>query len=221
MENSLTHITLNNVQIPISIKRQDRKSVRFKFSDTTCHISAPFFLSDEKIVEICLEKKSWLIKAYEQATHLKKLNEMNRILGHEVTITYIESESLSYQFNDSHLRIYKTKRLSEESALKKIKEMMAFDLILPLLSEVQQEMNVHINSVHIRQLKSSWGRCNSKKDISLSLKLLECPIEFIRYVCIHECAHTRHMNHSPDFWDEVKRYCPNYKVIRKSYRYTL
>lgn len=33
-------------------------------------------------------------------------------------------------------------------------------------------------------------------------------------VIVHELAHRRHMDHSVLFWEEVKRYCPDYKVYR-------
>jgi len=32
----------------------------------------------------------------------------------------------------------------------------------------------------------------------------------VRYLLIHELAHTLHMNHSPRFWQRVGRHCPDY-----------
>ena len=31
------------------------------------------------------------------------------------------------------------------------------------------------------------------------------------YVVVHELAHRKYMNHSKEFWAEVKKYCPEYK----------
>lgn len=45
--------------------------------------------------------------------------------------------------------------------------------------------------------------------------LLNVGEELLDYVVIHELAHRRHMNHSADFWAEVEKYCPDYKVQRK------
>ncbi len=214
-------LNFDDVSIPVLIKREKRKSLRFKYVGSTCHINAPSFLTDEQIIQFCDEKRRWLVKNYERALLLEDLDQRNMILGKEVELVYHLAKELSYELIDSHLHIYKSNRLSEASAYSKVKDMMAFDVILPLLSDVLQEMNLTMNSVNLRVLKASWGRCNSKKDITLSTKLIERPLEFIRYVCVHECAHLKEMNHSKNFWTLVENYCPDYKSIRKQSTYTL
>lgn len=55
------------------------------------------------------------------------------------------------------------------------------------------------NKVYIKNNKSNWGSCSSKKNINLNLKLVLLPQELIDSVILHELCHLRYLNHSSEF----------------------
>ncbi len=68
----------------------------------------------------------------------------------------------------------------------------------------------------IRTMSSRWGVCNIRDNsVTLNTKLIEYEIDKLDYVIIHELSHFIHFNHSKEFWEQVSKYTPNYKQMRK------
>jgi len=74
----------------------------------------------------------------------------------------------------------------------------------PQLDFFSRKYALDYNKVTIRGQKTRWGSCSSQKNISLNYKLLFIEKDLADYVLLHELAHTRHLNHSADFWGLLK-----------------
>jgi len=83
------------------------------------------------------------------------------------------------------------------------------------LMELAGTHGLKVQRVSIRNQKSRWGSCSRRGTISLNWRLIQTPETVRDYICLHELAHLRHMNHSTRFWQEVERLCPNYRESEK------
>ena len=84
------------------------------------------------------------------------------------------------------------------------------------LKFLASEHDFYYQTTKITHASSRWGSCSSRGTISLNIGLMNFQFELIDYVIIHELCHTRHMNHSTNFWREVEKYDPNYKSHRNT-----
>ncbi|WP_333791945.1 SprT family zinc-dependent metalloprotease [Muricomes intestini] len=101
----------------------------------------------------------------------------------------------------------------QELTAKEIKNIK--DKIVGRVQYYGKIMGVTWGRITIRNQKTRWGSCSAKGNLNFNYQLFYLQPELLDYVVVHELAHRRHMNHSPEFWREVECYYPNYKECRK------
>ncbi|TCJ15566.1 M48 family peptidase [Parasulfuritortus cantonensis] len=66
--------------------------------------------------------------------------------------------------------------------------------------------------------RTRWGSLSAKGVVGLNWRLVKATPAEIDYVVRHELAHLRHRDHSPAYWREVARLCPDYRAARARLR---
>ena len=73
-------------------------------------------------------------------------------------------------------------------------------------------IKVKSKSFAIVNSPTTWGTCNSNRELTFNYKLSMADLAVIDYVVIHELCHLMHLNHDRSFWREVGKYDKNYKA---------
>jgi len=76
-------------------------------------------------------------------------------------------------------------------------------------------IKVNPKSINIKTVKTIWGSCSAKGNITFCTRLALVPPDLLEYLAVHELCHMIHMNHSQRFWSEVEKYIPDHKERRK------
>ena len=84
----------------------------------------------------------------------------------------------------------------------------------PRVLELAARHGLTVRRITVRNQKSRWGSCSRRGTISLNWRLIQTPAFVSDYICLHELVHLRQMNHSPKFWREMERVCPDYRMAR-------
>lgn len=86
------------------------------------------------------------------------------------------------------------------------------------VSTISQKMGLTPSAVKINSAKSHWATCSHLSSLNFTWYCIMAHPEAIDYIIIHELCHMRHFNHSPEFWAEVEKYCPDYKTHKSHLR---
>jgi len=78
--------------------------------------------------------------------------------------------------------------------------------------EIAAALGFEYERVRIKNQRTRWGSCSSKRNLNFNLRLMMTLPDAIDYIIIHELCHLVHMNHSPAFWALVAKHCPSYKI---------
>ena len=84
-------------------------------------------------------------------------------------------------------------------------------LCLTRLEHYNQHYSLTYNRVAIRNTRSRWGSCSSKKNLNFNYRILFLPSELQDYLIVHELCHLQEMNHAAGFWALVAEQVPDYK----------
>jgi len=85
--------------------------------------------------------------------------------------------------------------------------------LAPPLLQLADALNYSVDRVVIRCQRTRWGSCSTRGTVSLNCSLVFLRPEVVRYLFMHELAHTKHMNHSAGFWRLVESLEPDYRRL--------
>lgn len=147
--------------------------------------------------------------------------EMFRILGRELPLRVVRGAPEQVSEEGDHLLLQaknpddpdKRRRLAEGYLDRRGREL--FQQILEECYPPFQRYSVPMPTLRVRKMRSRWGSCLVQKGVvTLNRRLLEFPVESIRYVVCHELCHFVHPNHSKAFYDLLAVFEPDWKARR-------
>lgn len=184
-------------------------------------IVVPRGVSDVQALGFLAQKRDWVMQSLDRmrdrsramAAERDRLPERIALpaIGWEWTLDYrATAGSVRVRENDETLSL--TGALEDRSAVRAALRRWLLRQgrrhLPEWLEKVSAETGLDYRDVKVRAQRTLWGSCNHRHSISLNCKLLCLPRHLVRYVMVHELAHTRHLNHSPRFWSLVAMHEP-------------
>ena len=170
-----------------------------------------------------MSKHDWIEKNLNKINHIQsqqhqpqfKEGELFPVLGEMKYFTFnsiSKSKKIKLILEDGFISCYApTNPVPDEkklrAALIQFYKQEALKYLITRAQILAAELEFYPSQIKIQTARSRWGSCNSRGMINLNWKLILFSPALIDYVIIHELCHLKHMNHSREFWNLVKRNC--------------
>ena len=205
--------------VDYKIVKTARRSVCILIKDGEVIVRAPHLTPKFIIEKLVREKSSWIEK------HQKKKNferdytrdEQFLVLGKPHLLKIIVSEQEGVILDGANIRVnaISEKKDDIKRKVKKYFLTLTKNTVEKYLKKYKAQFRGPEKQAIFKFYKSKWGSCSAKNDLSFNVKLSMMPEKVIEYIVVHELVHTKHKNHSKNYWAEVGRFDLDYKSHRK------
>ena len=166
------------------------------------HISKPWLVSENAAIKFLVSKQKWVECTFQKCPVkvVLKPGDVIEFLGRRVELRH-DATMRSNKLVGDVLCVGGDKDMFE----RRVRDFIKAELLVEvknIIHTVPREF--WPKRIALRDTTSRWGSCSSTGTMSFSWRLAFAPVDVMRYVVMHELAHTKHMDHSADFWATVR-----------------
>lgn len=221
-------LSINNLSLNIIKKDIKNLHVSVLPPDGKVRVTAPLKMDDEAIRMAVISRIPWIKK--QQAKFLNQDRQSIR--------DFVSGESHYYLGKPYRLKVISVNtkpkvylkgknqiilQITEKASFDKKQDIFADwyrdqlrEILRKMLKKWEKKMDLEINRLGIRRMKTRWGSCNKEnKTIRLNLELIKKPESSIEYVLVHELCHIFEKQHNENFIDLMTKYMPKWKIYKE------
>ena len=166
------------------------------------HISKPWLVSESAAIKFLVSKQKWVECTFQKCPTKVRLKPGDSIeyLGRRVELRH-DATLRSNKLIGDVLCVGGDLSMFE----RRVRDFIKAEFLAELKNIIRTApRDFWPKRISLRDTTSRWGSCSTTGTMSFSWRLAFAPYDVMRYVVMHELAHTKHMDHSADFWATVR-----------------
>ena len=166
------------------------------------HISKPWLVSENAAIKFLVSKQKWIECIFQKCPDKVVLKSGDKIefLGRVVELVHVPTMR-SNKLDGDKMLVGGAPEMFE----RRVRDVIKAEFLVELKNIIRTTpRDLWPQRIALRDTTSRWGSCSSSGTMSFSWRLAFAPYEVMRYVVMHELAHKKQMNHSPEFCAVVR-----------------
>ncbi len=180
-------------------------------------VRAPKDIPQKKLDAIMDLKSYWIYKSVAELQELNRTKVTRQIAHGEGFLFLGKSYKLKIEKNlKTPLALTQKYFMLHEDKIQNAREYFVNfyrekgkEHIPPRVEYFKKKLGVEPQTIRIMDLKNRWAS-RSQKNLNFHWKVMLAPLTIIDYIIVHELAHIKKPDHSPDFCEIVGTIIPDY-----------
>lgn len=210
------------------VRKNRRKTASIEVSSNgRVTVKVPWFLSDDRVAQLVAGKSRWIQKTLDRHTEMRERGKQ-KLISDEGEIVYLGAEyqllledglPATIELGKHSLRVRGPVAAEDTRDARSLAFVLvgwykarALEYTVERARYFSGILGVQFNGIKVRSMRSRWGSCTSRGNISFDWRLITVRPSVVDYVVVHELCHLVHPNHSREFWTLVESILPDYKA---------
>lgn len=199
----------NGETYEVEVIRKNNKNIYIRVKDNKIIVTCNYLTTKSTINKLINDNIKSISKMINKSNLRKEKEDNFYLFGSKYDVIYGFNE---LEINGNKIYV-KDKKMLDKYLDNKIKEVFSEHLKYYYDNYLE---DIPKPNLKIRKMSTRWGVCNLRnKNVTLNYYLYKYDIECLDYVIVHELSHFIYPDHSKMFWNQVGKYCKNYKELRK------
>lgn len=204
------------------IRRSRRRTIALRVTRTDVVLHAPHGVPEPDLLGWVERKRDWIEKA--QAHFAARTPRPHGLedgstlpyLGETLTVRRRAVTEVVRAGHELHLPDLPVAALLPH--VERWYRAQALSYFTPLSHEFAHRLGCTVRDVRLTEARTRWGSCTASGVLRFNWRVVLGPPEVARYLCAHEVAHLRELNHSARFWNLVAQLDPDHLRARRRLR---
>ena len=200
-------IEIKGKEVVFNIEYSKRKKMSLDVTpEGYVTVKAPPKTDEAEIIEFVKSNSKEILSVLEKLENRRYITREKSYVSEETFLYLGYARSLSQLLDQIPDSDEKSQEMIKKFYLSKTGE-----IVKKRVKHFEGIIGVKAKSVSIVDSPSTWGTCNSLRDLTFNYRLSMASESVIDYVVIHELCHMHHLNHDRSFWRKVGAYDPSYR----------
>ncbi|MCK4143619.1 M48 family metallopeptidase [Ralstonia pseudosolanacearum] len=208
-------------EIECRVVRSARRSAAIYVErDGSVTVRAPVDLDEARLTKLVEKKLPWIYR------NVALWRELNRNVPHREFVSgetfYVEGQpclldvrdeaSLPLSLEGNRLVVKRNALGKADELLKAMYRQLGYERLPRLIETYASRIGVKPGKLRVWELHNRWASCSVAGNLNFHWSVMTLPLDILEYLVAHEVVHLKHRNHTKEFWSEVERIYPGWRV---------